>query len=62
VALLDAGESLGPPLVVPLESVLRPPDDPRERLDYSYQRQLEALQKVGSVADSDSVRITRRIP
>jgi DNA-binding XRE family transcriptional regulator len=46
VALLDAGESLGPPLVVPLESVLRPPDDPRERLDYSYQRQLEALQKV----------------
>ena len=46
VALLDAGESLGPPLVVALESVLRPPDDPRERLDYSYQRQLEALQKV----------------
>jgi DNA-binding XRE family transcriptional regulator len=46
VALLDAGESLGPPLVVPLESVLRPPDDPRERLDYSYERQLEALQKV----------------
>jgi DNA-binding XRE family transcriptional regulator len=46
VALLDAGESLGPPLAVPLESVLRPPDDPRERLDYSYERQLEALQKV----------------
>jgi phage shock protein A len=46
VALLDAGESLGPPLVVPLESVLRPPDDPREALDYSYQRQLEALQTV----------------
>jgi DNA-binding XRE family transcriptional regulator len=46
VALLDAGESLGPPLVVPLESVLRPPDDPRERVDYSYERQLEALQKV----------------
>jgi hypothetical protein len=46
VALLDAGESLGPPLVVPLESVLRPPDDPREALDYSCQRQLEILQKV----------------
>jgi DNA-binding XRE family transcriptional regulator len=46
LAMLDAGESLGPPLVVPLESVLRPPDDPREVLDFSYQRQLEALQKV----------------
>jgi hypothetical protein len=46
VALLEAGECLGPPLVVPLESVFRPPDDPREVLDYSYQRQLEALQKV----------------
>ena len=46
LALLDAGESLGPPLVVPLESVLRPPDDPREALDYSYQRQLESLTKV----------------
>jgi PspA/IM30 family/Helix-turn-helix domain len=46
LALLDAGESLGPPLVVPLGSVLRPPDDPREALDYSYQRQLELLQKV----------------
>ena len=43
LALLDAGESLGPPLVVPLESVLRPPEDPREALDYSYQRQLEHL-------------------
>ena len=43
LALLDAGETLGPPLVVPLESVLRPPDDPREVLDYSYQRQLEML-------------------
>jgi phage shock protein A len=31
--------------VVPLESVLRPPDDPREALDYSYQRQLEVLTK-----------------
>jgi hypothetical protein len=46
VALLDTGERLGAPLVVPLESVLRPPDDPREALDYSYQRQLEVLQKV----------------
>src|SRR5215467_8864764 len=52
VALLDAGERLGPPLVVSLESVFRPPDDPREALDYSYQRVLEALQKVRrSVAD-----------
>jgi phage shock protein A len=46
LAMLDAGESLGPPLVVPLESVLRPPDDPGEALDFSYQRQLEALTKV----------------
>ena len=46
VALLDAGESLGPPLVLPLESVLRPPDDPQQALDYSYQRQLDVLQKV----------------
>jgi DNA-binding XRE family transcriptional regulator len=46
LALLDAGESLGPPLVVPLESVLQPPDDPRDALDYSYQRQLENLTQV----------------
>ena len=46
LALLDAGESLGQPLVVPLESVLQRPDDPREALDYSYQRQLESLTKV----------------
>jgi DNA-binding XRE family transcriptional regulator len=46
LALLDAGESLGPPLVVPLESVLQQPDDPREALDYSYQRQLESLTAV----------------
>ena len=44
--MLWAGESLGPPLAVPLGSVLWPPDDPREALDYSYQRQLEALTKV----------------
>jgi DNA-binding XRE family transcriptional regulator len=46
LALLDAGESLGPPLVVPLESALQAPADPREALDYSYQRQLESLTKV----------------
>jgi phage shock protein A len=45
LAMLEAGESLGPPLVVPLDSVLWPPD-PRDALDYSYQRQLEALTKV----------------
>ena len=38
LAMLDAGETLGPPLVVPLEAVLRPPDDPREHLDCGYQR------------------------
>jgi phage shock protein A/DNA-binding XRE family transcriptional regulator len=46
VALLEAGEDLGTPLVVLLESALRAPEDPREVLDYTYQRQLEALQKV----------------
>jgi DNA-binding XRE family transcriptional regulator len=46
LALLEAGDSLGAPLVVALESVLRAPDDPREALDDSYQRQLEALQEV----------------
>jgi DNA-binding XRE family transcriptional regulator len=46
LAMLEAGDSLGPPLVVPLGSVLRPRDDPREALDYSYQRQLEILTKV----------------
>ncbi|MGD0067140.1 MAG: PspA/IM30 family protein [Streptosporangiaceae bacterium] len=52
LAMLEAGESLGPPLVVPLETALRPPADPGEALDYSYQRQLEALTKVRrSVAD-----------
>jgi PspA/IM30 family/Helix-turn-helix domain len=43
MARLDAGEALGPPLVVPLESVLRAPDDPGEVLDASYQHQLENL-------------------
>lgn len=46
LALLDAGDSLGAPLVVPLASALQPPEDPREALDYSYQRQLEHLTKV----------------
>jgi|SRR5450631_1361693 hypothetical protein len=46
LALLDGGESLGPPLVVPLGSVLRPPDDPRAALDFSYERLLEALTEV----------------
>lgn len=55
VALLDTGERLGPPLVVPVESVFRPPVDPREALDYSYQRQLEGLQKIRrGVAGKDS--------
>jgi phage shock protein A len=58
VALLDTGERLGPPLVVPLESVFLPPDDPREALDRSYQRQLEALQKVRrGVADVATSRM-----
>src|SRR5258708_6470711 len=46
LALIDAGEALGPPLVIPLETVLRQPEDPREALDLSYQRQLEILTKV----------------
>jgi DNA-binding XRE family transcriptional regulator len=46
LALIDAGEALGPPLVVSLESVLGQPEDPRETLDRSYQRQLEMLMKV----------------
>jgi NAD(P)-dependent dehydrogenase (short-subunit alcohol dehydrogenase family)/phage shock protein A/DNA-binding XRE family transcriptional regulator len=52
LALLEAGEDLGPPLVVALQSALATPADPREALDYSYQRQLEALTTVRrSVAD-----------
>lgn len=46
LALLDAGEKLTEPLVVPLASVLDRPQDPREALDYSYQRQLEMLTQV----------------
>jgi phage shock protein A/DNA-binding XRE family transcriptional regulator len=46
LALIDAGGALGPPLVVPLESVLGQPEDPRETLDRSYQRQLETLTKI----------------
>jgi phage shock protein A len=57
LALLEAGERLGPPLVVPLETALWPPADPREALDDSYQRQLEALTKVRrSVADVATAR------
>lgn len=46
LAMLAAPDSLGPPLVVPLESVLRPPDDPKGALEVSYQRQLDTLTKV----------------
>ncbi len=46
LAMLEAGESLGPPVVLPLESALRFPEDPREALDYAYERQLEILQRV----------------
>ena len=46
LALIDAGEALGPPLAVSLESVLGRPEDPREALDRSYERQLESLTKV----------------
>lgn len=46
LALIDAGGALGPPLVVSLESVLGQPEDPRETLDRSYQRQLEKLTQV----------------
>ena len=57
LAMLEAGESLGPPLVVSLETALWPPADPREALDDSYQRQLEALTKVRrSVADVATAR------
>jgi phage shock protein A/DNA-binding XRE family transcriptional regulator len=52
LAMLEAGEDLGPPVVVPLGTVLRSPEDPREALDYSYERQLEMLQRVRrAVAD-----------
>src|SRR5690242_7872924 len=46
LALIDAGETLGPPLVVSLESALGQPEDPRETLDRSYQRQLETLTQI----------------
>ena len=46
LAMADAGESLGPPLVLPVESALRPRDDPRAGLDDFYQRQLEALTRI----------------
>jgi phage shock protein A len=46
LALIEAGDALGPPLVVPPESVLGVADDLRETLDASYQHQLETLTKV----------------
>ena len=46
LAMMDTGESLGPPLVMPLGSVLQSPEDPRETLDYAYQGQLETLTEV----------------
>ena len=51
VTVLFAGGMLGPPLVTPLESLLRT-EHPGSALDHSYQRQLELLQVVRrSVAD-----------
>jgi DNA-binding XRE family transcriptional regulator len=46
LALIDAGEALGPPLVVSLESVFGWPEDPREALDRSHERQLETLTEI----------------
>ena len=57
VALLDAGESLGPPLVLPLESVLRPPDDPRQDLGYPYQR---PMRRARAPSMSSPVSASRR--
>jgi hypothetical protein len=57
LAMLAAPDSLGPPLVVPLESVLRPPDDPRDALEVSYQRELDNLTRVhGDVVDMATSR------
>ncbi|GCD47913.1 helix-turn-helix domain-containing protein [Streptomyces paromomycinus] len=44
-ALLEQGPRLGPPLVLPVGASLRA-GEPREALDYWYQRQLTLLQKV----------------
>ena len=46
LAMLATPDSLGPPLVVPLESVFRPPDDLRGAVEVSYQRELDNLTKV----------------
>jgi hypothetical protein len=43
--LFEGGAALGPPLVMPLESVLRV-ENPGCALDHSYQRQLGLLQRV----------------
>jgi hypothetical protein len=46
LALIDAGDALGPPLVLPAAALIEMMDDPREALDLSYQRQLEILTQV----------------
>jgi hypothetical protein len=46
LAMLAAPDSLGPPLVVPLESVFRPPDDLSGAAEVSYQHELDNLTKV----------------
>jgi phage shock protein A/DNA-binding XRE family transcriptional regulator len=56
LAVADAGTALGRPLVVPLAAALSP-TDPRAILDFSYQRQLDLLQKVRrGVADVATAR------
>jgi phage shock protein A len=46
-ALRVAGESLGPPMVIPVDDwPARSKPDLRQTLDYAYQRQLESLTKV----------------
>ncbi|GCD39960.1 phage shock protein A [Streptomyces chrestomyceticus JCM 4735] len=55
-ALLEQGPRLGPPLVVPVGADLRA-GEPREALDYWYQRQLTLLTKVRrAVAEAAACR------
>ncbi|MFI2240377.1 PspA/IM30 family protein [Streptomyces chrestomyceticus] len=55
-ALLEQGPRLGPPLVVPVGAALRA-GEPREALDYWYQRQLTLLMKVRqAVAEAATCR------
>ena len=49
-SLLAAGDSLSPPLVVPLWMVPGLQDDPSEALDLSYQQQIEALRRLRCTA------------